>query len=146
MSTVMDTVFPVVNPASGTPAETALIAASAAPAGIREGDWQAYQERIAERHHIRFDDKATLIAYERQCAFAYLGKRAQKHGGVYSKKPRILAPEVVARLEENNRAKRYARYPWIEKLLKLMAEIERLQEESAGAQNVFSLVQPTRIN
>ena len=146
MSTVMDTVFPVVNPASGSASDTAPAPASDTPSGIREGDWQAYQERIAERHHIRFDDAAALLAYERQCAFFYLGKRAQKHGGVYSKKPRILAPEVIARLEENNRAKRYARYPWIEKLLKLMAEIERLQEESAGAQNVFSLVQPTRIN
>ncbi len=140
MSTVMDTVFPVAKVVPGS--------ALSSPAEIREGDWQAYLERMAEWRTgtSRLEDREVLLDYKRQCAFAYLGKRAQKQGGVYSKRPRVLAPEVIARLEESNRTKRYARYPWIEKLLRLMAEIELLQEESASAQNVFSLIQPTRNN
>lgn len=149
MSTVMDTAFPVTNaaPTSSVPTPAARSAVSS-PSGIPEGDWQAYLELTAGKHSgtKNLPDVKVLVEYKRQCAFAYLGKRAQKQGGVCSKKPRILAPEVIARLEENNRAKRFARYPWMEKLLKLMAEIERLQEENAGAQNVFSLVQPVRNN
>lgn len=142
MSTVMDSVLP----ATRAPVGGSLVAQEAAPPVIREGDWQAYLARIADTHSgtRAYPDTEALIAFKRQCAFDYLGKRAQKQGGVCSKKPRILSAEVIARLEESNRTNRYARYPWIEKLLKLMAEIERLQEENAGAPNVFSLVQPTR--
>lgn len=140
MSTVMEAALPVVN-VTGTPVPQPV----SLPV-ILEGDWQSYQERVTGIHSLtrEYPDIEALTEYKRQCAFDYLGKRAQKRGGICSKKPRILAPDAVARLEESNRAKRYARYPWIEKLLKLMSEIERLQEESAGAQNVFALVQPTR--
>lgn len=143
MSTVMDTVFPVANPAAGTSVD---IQPATAPVINYEGDWQAYFERTAGQHSgtREFPDVRALTEYKQQCAFDYLGRRAQKHGGVCSKKPRVLAPEIVARLEENNRTKRFTRYPWIEKLLKLMAEIEKLQEENAASQNVFSLVQPVR--
>jgi hypothetical protein len=143
MSTVMDSVFPVANTAS----EVSIDVRPATPSIVsREGDWQAYLERTIGKHSgtREFPDTQALTEYKQQCAFDYLGKRAQKHGGVCSKKPRVLAPEVVARLEESNRSKRFARYPWIEKLLKLMSEIEKLQEESAASQNVFSLVQPSR--
>ncbi|GGI54277.1 hypothetical protein [Oxalicibacterium solurbis] len=139
MSTVMDSALPAIDSGNG------LTTFLSSPV-IREGDWQAYLTRTvdmySETHELA--DLEILAEYKRQCAFDYLGKRAQKQGGVCSKKPRILSPDVVKRLEESNRAKRYARYPWIEKLLKLMAEIERLQEENAASQNVFSLVQPTR--
>jgi hypothetical protein len=49
-----------------------------------------------------------------------------------------MSTQLVADLAERNRAKRYARYPWLEKLLKLMAEIEQVQEQVSS--NVFSLV------
>lgn len=141
MSTVMDTILPARKPVGGD-----LVAQKAEPLVIREGDWQAYLARTVDMYSDTHElaDLEILAEYKRQCAFDYLGKRAQKQGGICSKKPRVLSAEVVARLEESNRAKRYARYPWIEKLLKLMAEIERLQEENAGSPNVFSLVQPTR--
>lgn len=141
MSTVMDSVLPATRAPVGS-----LVAQEATPLVIREGDWQAYLARTVDMYSDthEFSDLAILAEYKRQCAFDYLGKRAQKQGGVCSKKPRILTAEVVARLEESNRTKRYARYPWIEKLLKLMAEIERLQEENAGSPNVFALVQPAR--
>lgn len=141
MSTVMDSVLPASRASVG-----GNLITQEAPLVIREGDWQTYLARTVDMYSdtYKFSDLEILAEYKRQCAFDYLGKRAQKQGGVCSKKPRILSAEVVARLEESNRAKRYARYPWIEKLLKLMAEIERLQEENAGSPNVFSLVQPAR--
>lgn len=144
MSTVMDSVFTVATTMSGTSVD---VRPATSVVGY-EGDWQAYLERIAGKHAgtREFPDLRSLTEYKTQCAFDYLGRRAQKNGGVCSKKPRVLSAEVALRLEENNRTRRFARYPWIEKLLKLMAEIEKLQEESAASQNVFSLVHPSRIH
>jgi hypothetical protein len=54
--------------------------------------------------------------------------------------PRILTPDAIRELGEANRAKRYTRYPWIETLLKLLAEIELIQDANANSFNVISLV------
>lgn len=145
MSSVMDSGFPVARATSST---SVNVRQPVPLIGNCEGDWQVYLDRINGRHSgtQEFSDTRALTEYKQQCAFDYLGRRAQKYGGICSKKPRIFSPEFVARLEESNRSKRFGRYPWIEKLLKLMAEIEKIQEESAESQNVFSLVQPTRNN
>jgi hypothetical protein len=128
MSTVMDNIFFASNVATDPNAVT-----------NREGDWNSYLHQIALRRD-QADDAQDLVSYKRRCALAYLGKRAQLYGGVYSRtRPRILTPETINGLRENNREKRYARYPWLEKLLALMAEIERIQDQ-ASASNVFSLV------
>lgn len=53
---------------------------------MREGGWRAYQYCLSRSR----DEKALatteggLLAYQRACALAYLGKRAQLHGGVCS--------------------------------------------------------------
>lgn len=53
---------------------------------IREGGWRAYRHCLSRSR----DEKALatteggLLAYQRACALAHLGKRAQLHGGVCS--------------------------------------------------------------
>ena len=107
-----------------------------------QGDWQGYQQQCARfRNNDEIDPcYGDIIAYQRQCALAYLGKRAQFYGGVgCSKHPRIFTLKLVSELERLNNAKRFSRYPWLETLLNLLAKIEQLQDE-AGSGNVISLV------
>jgi hypothetical protein len=111
-----------------------------------EGNWNEYLRRSAHCRNAgkRFMDPKGLLADSRDCALAYLGKRAQLHGGVGSKStPRILTPQMVADLEASNRAKRYSLYPWMETLMKLTAEIERIQDQIANPINVISLLPAT---
>jgi hypothetical protein len=133
MSTVMDNIFFASN-----------LSTDSYSVNNREGDWNSYLHQIAVRHKPAelSSDRDELLDYKRRCALAYLGKRAQLHGGVYSRtRPRILTPEMITELRGGNLAKRYARYPWLEKLLALMSEIERIQDQ-ACLSNVFSLVPP----
>jgi len=111
---------------------------------IREGDWSAYKQGLLAAHgqdRAALKSRGDIIAYKRECALAYLGKRAQLHGGVCSRtQPRILTSAFLAKLEDANRTQRFSRYPWLDTLLKLLAEIERVQDEAASSANVISLV------
>lgn len=111
---------------------------------IQEGNWHAYQQHIARPPSDKdlIEHFGSVIKYKRMCALAYMGKRAQHHGGVCSNAhPRIFTEKFVAELAEKNKAQRYARYPWLEKLLNLLDEIERIQDEiSNGSSNIISLV------
>lgn len=109
---------------------------------IREGDWKAYLQHVA-RYKV---DKSlaerygSILAYKRACAMAYLGKRAQLHGGVCSTRhPHIMTPQFIADLEVSNRAVRYARYPWLKSLMTLLGEIEQIQDQ-LSSNNIFTLV------
>ncbi|MFC3110495.1 hypothetical protein ACFQAT_08600 [Undibacterium arcticum] len=118
----------------------------AAAIKIRGGDWNAYSHHIT-RHHDNQDVVACyggVSAYKRQCAMAYLGKRAQIHGGVCSRsQPCIFTRQFIADLEARNNAQRYQRYPWLETLMNLLAEIERFQDESSVG--VISRIAPPRM-
>jgi hypothetical protein len=110
---------------------------------VREGDWKTYLNSVAKCR----DDKSvterygSLNAYKRACAMAYLGKRAQLHGGVCSTRhPHVITPQFIANLEMANKAQRYARYPWLEALMTVLAEIERIQDEISSGATVISLV------
>ncbi|NEX60307.1 hypothetical protein [Noviherbaspirillum galbum] len=109
---------------------------------IREGDWRAYRQhvgRFKENKALaeRFDN---ALAYKRACALAYLGRRAQLHGGVCSTRhPHIMTPQLIADLESSNRAIRYARYPWLRALMNLLQEIEQIQDQISPS-NVLTLV------
>lgn len=111
---------------------------------IKEGDWHTYQQHVTRPPSDRdvIDYFGSINKYRRMCALAYLGRRAQHHGGVCSKAhPRILTVQFIADMAENNKTQRYIRYPWLEKLLDLMAEIERIQDAISNApNNVISLV------
>jgi hypothetical protein len=113
---------------------------------IREGDWRSYLEHIA-----RYETNPEIIArfgspldYKRLCALAYLGRRAQLHGGVCSiTHPHVMTQDMIMQLEADNRAQRYGRYPWLETWMNILAEIERIQDEVSNGDNVISFVPPT---
>lgn len=112
----------------------------------QEGNWNEYLYQSARCRNADYLSlhPVGLLAYQRDCALAYLGKRAQLNGGACSKtKPRILTPHMVAELEASNRAKRHSQYPWMEALMHLLTEIERTQDQIANASKVISLVPAT---
>ena len=109
---------------------------------IREGDWKAYLQCIArcKENKAILDRYGSIAEYKRACALAYLGKRAQLHGGVCSTlHPHIMTPEFIVDLETTNRNIRYSRYPWLRALMNLLAEIEQIQDQ-ISATNVITLV------
>lgn len=109
---------------------------------IREGDWKAYLQCVSRSSDNKaiLDRYGSVAAYKRACAMAYLGKRAQLHGGVCSTRhPHIMTPQFIADLEVSNRTVRYGRYPWLRSLMSLLAEIEQIQDQISGT-NVITLV------
>jgi hypothetical protein len=111
---------------------------------VAEGDWVAYKRWIAletPECTVALKRYGSEVAYLRACALAYLGRRAQLHGGVCSRThPRVLTSAFIAKLEGANRTERFRRYPWLETLINLLAEIDRIQDEVAFTGNVISLV------
>lgn len=113
---------------------------------IREGDWKAYLHCVARCREDKtiIDRFGGVVAYKRACAMAYLGKRAQLHGGVCSSRhPHIMTPQFIADLETTNRTIRYGRYPWLRSLMNLLEEIERIQDQISST-NVITLVPSTK--
>jgi hypothetical protein len=112
-------------------------------AEIREGDWKAYLHFSAKgrANPAVIERYGSAAAYQRACALAYLGRRAQLHGGVCSTRhPHIITSQFIADLEATNKAQRYSRYPWLEALMNILAEIERIQDEISVSTNVISLI------
>ena len=109
-----------------------------------EGDWQAYVSACA-KINATIEARAEALSSKRACALAYLGRRAQRHGAVYSKsRPRILTSQTIASLEASNRTQRFKRYPWLERLLTLLAEIESMQDEIFLQGNILPFSRPTK--
>lgn len=109
---------------------------------IREGDWKAYQHWVAKCKENKdvIDRYGSALAFQRVCALAYLGKRAQLHGGVCStRRPHIMTPQFIADLEASNKSARFARYPWLRTLMNLLEEIEQIQDQISNS-NVISLI------
>ena len=109
---------------------------------IREGDWKAYLQSVnrSKDDKIILDRYGSLVEYRRACALAYLGKRAQLHGGVCSTRhPHIMTQQFISDLEATNRTVRYGRYPWLRTLMSLLAEIEQIQDQ-ISSNNVITLV------
>ena len=109
---------------------------------IREGDWKAYLQCISRSNENKaiLERYGSVVSYKRACAIAYLGKRAQVHGGVCSTRhPHVITPQFIADLEVSNRTLRFSRYPWLRALMSLLAEIEQVQDQISGT-NVITLV------
>lgn len=109
---------------------------------IREGDWKAYLDSLARCKDGKdvIDRYGSIAEYKRACALAYLGKRAQLHGGVCSTRhPHVMSPRFIAELEAANRTTRHSRYPWLRALMNLLAEIEQIQDQISNT-NVITLV------
>ncbi|HEY5798662.1 MAG TPA: hypothetical protein VIT92_00500, partial [Burkholderiaceae bacterium] len=85
-------------------------------------------------------DTPDKIEYQRRYATAYLGARAVANGGVSPKnRPRILSQDFISSLSKQNASKRYTQYPWLQRLVALMEEIEELQERVSESRNIFHL-------
>lgn len=109
---------------------------------IREGDWKAYLQCISRLKADKsiVERYGSVAEYKRACALAYLGKRAQLHGGVCSTlHPHIMTTQFINDLETSNRTIRYSRYPWLRQLMSLLAEIEQIQDQISST-NVITLV------
>ena len=105
---------------------------SARLAGESERDWRAYTTASREIGFSVGLDSREVLALKQARALAYLGKRAQNEGGVYSKtRARVLTPEFVQSMAKYNTALRYKRYPWLERLLTLLDEIDQVQDQLA---------------
>ena len=90
-------------------------------------------KRLADRY-------GNALEYKRACALAYLGRRAQMHGGVCSTRhPHIITQQFIVDLETSNRMQRHARYPWLKALMSLLGEIEQIQDQISTS-NVLTLV------
>lgn len=103
-----------------------------------EGDWQAYLrvQSMIKTDMVNGVDEA--LPAKRRCALAYLGKRAQGKGGIYSKStPRVLTAQFMLSLSAENCTQRFKRYPSLERLLKLVAEIENMHDEIAQENKVL---------
>ena len=95
-----------------------------------EGDWHAYLSATSMVDTAAPDAIEDALAVKRELALGYLGKRAQNQGAVYSRsEPRVLTTDLAQQLATNNRNQRYARYPWLERMVTLLAEIEHTQQE-----------------
>lgn len=128
---------------SNTSHTTSIVPFKQAVVQNQEGNWDEYQYQSS--HCRNADnlsrDRAGWLAYKRDCALSYLGRRAQFRGGACSKTvPRVLTPLMIADLEASNRAKRYSLYPWMETLMNLTAEIEHIQQQIENPANVISLL------
>lgn len=97
------------------------------------GDWGIFKRRCA------FLDATPVLAVQqnidakRHYALAYLGHRAQLHGGVFRpNKPTVFTETVVAALGKRNTAARNARYPWLAQMMALIAALDDAQYNLAG--------------
>ena len=104
-----------------------------------EGNWHAYLRALNAIDANKNLPAGEALSARQKCALAYLGQRAQFNGGVFSKStPRILSAQFVSTLATQNDAQRFKRYPWLERLIKLVAEIESKQQELTQDTKVLS--------
>ena len=104
-----------------------------------EGDWHAYLSASSMIGSATPDAIDEILTAKRKLALSYLGKRAQAEGAVYSRsEPRILTAQLQQKLAATNQSVRFQRYPWLERLMSLLTEIENAQEEICLGSKVLS--------
>ena len=110
-------------------------------AEVREGDWTAYRRHSKSLAKADFaGNVGGLDNFRRQCALAYLGKKAQFFGGTCSKMvSSTFTPRFVADLGAINESRRFSRYPWLGRLINILAEMERDQSGISDPDNVVSI-------
>lgn len=129
-----DTVLQTNAAPSACSAATVRPAATDNQAGtVLAGDFAAY------RRHCAFLDVSPALPFDetirarRAHALAYLGERAQLHGGVFrASRPTVFTEAVVAGMAKRNAVARFSRYPWLAEMLALMAALDTAQH---GATN-----------
>ena len=113
--------------ASAQDATDTLSETTATPDLHLEGDWTLYRQRCDAVSQSGMPPEARLQARQ-TLALAYLGRRAQWHGGVFSStQPTVLTAQRIAALTESNTARREQQYPWLAQMLAIVAELEKVQ-------------------
>lgn len=104
------------------------------------GDWGLYQRRCAFVGGSPVIDNHDAVALKRRFCLAYLGQRAQALGGVYMRlRPSVFTPTFIEKLAAENATKRFTRYPWLERLIALLQQLDQDQYMSSPQQgNIVS--------
>ena len=96
------------------------------------GDWALFQRRCRFASASPIIDAALRTTLKRRFCLAYLGSRAQVHGGVYMRsRPSVFTPAYVERMAADNAARRFERYPWLERLTALLQQLDQEQYQPA---------------
>jgi hypothetical protein len=110
-----------------------------ATVNLSEGDWTGYINATSMIQAASPDLLDDPLQAKRQLALNYLGKRAQAEGAVYSRsESRVLTPQLQQKLSSTNQSMRFQRYPWLERMMSLLNEIENAQQEICMGSKVLS--------
>lgn len=92
------------------------------------GDWGLFLRRCKFIDSNSMVDTQESIKLKQRVCLAYLGSRAQAAGGVFMRaRPSVFTPAYVERLAAGNAGRRFARYPWLERLTELLQQIDQDQ-------------------
>lgn len=92
------------------------------------GDWGLFLRRCRFVDGNPVIETSESIALKQRFCLAYLGNRAQALGGVYMRsRPSVFTPAFVERLAAENASKRFKRYPWLERLIDLLQQLDHDQ-------------------
>ena len=109
------------------------------------GDWHMFQHRCAFVDASPIISVSDAIALKRRFGLAYLGGRAQACGGVYMRaRPSVFTPPFVEKLASANAVARFARYPWLERLIDLLQQLDQDQYRSDSQSGNVSVSQRPR--
>ena len=100
------------------------------------GDWYMFRHRCAFVDASPIISISDTISLKRRFCLAYLGGRAQASGGVYMRsRPSVFTPAFVEKLANSNAKTRFSRYPWLERLINLLQQLDQDQYlgESQGS-------------
>ncbi|MBC7513920.1 MAG: hypothetical protein H7234_05725 [Herminiimonas sp.] len=92
------------------------------------GDWGLFRRRCKFIDNNPVIETQESIRLKQHLCLAYLGSRAQTVGGVYMRaRPSVFTPAYVERLAAENASRRFARYPWLERLIELLQQLDHDQ-------------------
>jgi hypothetical protein len=111
------------------------------------GDWGLFQRRCAFVDGSAIIDNHDAAVLKRRFCLAYLGQRAQALGGVYMRlRPSVFTPSFIENLAADNASKRFARYPWLERLIALLQQLDQDQYMTSSLQgNIMSSPRPQHL-
>ena len=92
------------------------------------GDWGLFLHRCKCIEADPLIETSQSIKLKQRVCLAYLGSRAQAAGGVYMRaRPSVFTAAYVERLTADNANKRFGRYPWLERLIDLLQQLDHDQ-------------------
>ncbi len=103
------------------------------------GDWGLFRRRCTFVDASPVIDLHDALTLKRRFSLAYLGNRAQAFGGVYMRaRPSVFTPAFVERMAAENAEKRFTRYPWLQRLIDLLQQLD--QDQYLNAPQATNLI------